>query len=249
MSAELALRDVSVALGGVQILTDVSCDVRAGETFGIIGPNGAGKTTVLNVISGVVPVLSGSVEVDGVDLSGTRPHRLRDLGIGRSLQTTQYFRDLTALELVALAAAPNAFVPALRMRQHRTDEGPAMEALERVALADVAHTRLGELPSGVQKLVDLARAILAGRSVLLLDEPTSGVGAQERRLVKEVLDELRAEGRTIVVIDHDPGFVASCCDRVVCMNFGRVLVSGTPDEVLSSDEVRRSYLGDVDLPA
>jgi branched-chain amino acid transport system ATP-binding protein len=254
MSADLRLRDVDVSLGGVRILDGVSLDVHAGETFGIIGPNGAGKTTVLNAISGVVPLVCGSVELDGVSLAGTRPHRLRELGMGRSLQTTQFFRDLTALELVALSAAPNTLFSALRLRAHRDKGGEAgeggersaaMDALERLALADVAHTRVGELPSGVQKLVDLARAILAGRSVLLLDEPTSGVGSHERRLVRSVLDELGAEGRTIVVVDHDPGFVASCCERVVCMNFGAVLVTGPPDEVLGSDEVRRSYLGDV----
>jgi branched-chain amino acid transport system ATP-binding protein len=248
MSAELRLRDVAVTLGGVRILDDVSLEVRAGETFGIIGPNGAGKTTVLNVISGVVPLQAGSVELDGVDLARTRPHRRRELGIGRSLQTTQYYRELTALELVALSAAPNTLASALRLRAHRGKGGErsaAMDALDRLALADVAHTRVGELPSGVQKLVDLARAILAGRSVLLLDEPTSGVGTHERRLVRSVLDELGAEGRTIVVVDHDPGFVASCCERVVCMNFGAALVTGPPDEVLASDEVRRSYLGDV----
>jgi ABC-type branched-subunit amino acid transport system ATPase component len=133
----------------------------------------------------------------------------------------------------------------MRMRQHRVPEGAAIEALERLDIAHVARKRLGELPSGVQKLVDLARAILAGPSVLLLDEPTSGVSAEERQLVRQALDDLRTEGRTIMVIDHDPGFVASCCDRVVCMNFGTVLVTGTPDEVLSSDEVRRSYLGDI----
>ena len=245
MSAELRLRDVAVTLGGVRILDDVSLEVRAGETFGIIGPNGAGKTTVLNAISGVVPLQAGSISLAGVDLASTRPHRRRELGIGRSLQTTQYYRELTSLELVALSAAPNTLASALRLRAHRAGGGAAMDALERLALADVAHTRVGELPSGVQKLVDLARAILAGRSVLLLDEPTSGVGAHERRLVRSVLDELGAEGRTIVVVDHDPGFVASCCERIVCMNFGAVLVTGPPDEVLASDEVRRSYLGDV----
>ena len=243
MSAELALRDVSVSLGGVRILTDVSFDVAAGETFGIIGPNGAGKTTVLNVISGVVPVLSGTVAVGGRSLAGVRPHRLRDLGIGRSLQTTAYFRELTALELVALGVAPNGFTSAMRLRHHRGSGGPAMEALARLSLEGVAHTRLGELPGGVQKLVDLARAMLAGTSVLLLDEPTSGVGAADRRVVERALDSVRAEGRTVVVIDHDPGFVAACCSRVLCMNFGRVLVSGPPDDVLASDEVRTSYLG------
>jgi ABC-type branched-subunit amino acid transport system ATPase component len=246
MPADLVLRDISVALGGVRILSEVSMHAEAGETFGIIGPNGAGKTTVLNVISGVVPVRDGTVEVGGENLAGKRPHRLRELGIGRSLQTTQFFRDLTALELVALSTAPNGFLAAARMRGHRGDEGPAMEALERLENGHIAHDRLGELPSGVQKLVDLARAILGGPSLLLLDEPTSGVSAEERQLIRSTLDDLRAEGRTIMVIDHDPGFVASCCDRVACMNFGTVLVTGTPDEVLASDEVRRSYLGDID---
>ena len=244
MSAELRLHDVAVTLGGVRILDDVSLDVHAGETFGIIGPNGAGKTTVLNVISGVVPLQAGSVELDGVDLARTRPHRRRarhrpqppDHAVLPRADRARAGRPVRGAEHAGVGAAP-AGPPGER--------GAAMDALERLALADVAHTRVGELPSGVQKLVDLARAILAGRSVLLLDEPTSGVGAHERRLVRSVLDELGAEGRTIVVVDHDPGFVASCCERVVCMNFGAVLVTGPPDEVLASDEVRRSYLGDV----
>ena len=216
-SAELRLRDVAVTLGGVRILDGVSLDVHAGETFGIIGPNGAGKTTVLNVISGVVPLQAGSVELDGVDLApDPAAPSARKLGIGRSLQTTQYYRELTALELVALSAAPNTLASALRLRAHRAGDGAAMEALERLALADVAHARVGELPSGVQKLVDLARAILAGRSVLLLDEPTSGVGAHERRLVRSVLDRAGGGG------PHDRGGRPRPRLRGVVLRAGRV---------------------------
>jgi branched-chain amino acid transport system ATP-binding protein len=242
---------IDVYLGGVQILQGVSFDVRPGESFGIVGPNGAGKTTVLNVISGIVRPSAGTLRYGEVNLLGTRPHKIRKHGIGRGLQSTQYFRDLTARQLVALGQLPNSIVGALAFRAHRRRAGrsgpdAAAEALEQLGLARYADRPLGELSSAVQKLVDIARAVVAGTHLILLDEPTSGVSGLERGMIADTLGRLRGLGRTIVLIDHDPGFATNNCDRLMAMNFGQVLHVGRPDEVMNNEVVKRAYLGETD---
>jgi branched-chain amino acid transport system ATP-binding protein len=247
----LVLQDVDVHLGGMQILHRVSFDVQPGESFGIVGPNGAGKTTILNVISGIVRPTAGTVTYGGVSLTGVAPHNIRKYGIGRSLQSTQYFQDLTALQLVALGQLPNTVAGALsfsahRLRRRGRDMQPAEQALDQLGLARYADRPLGELSSAVQKLVDIARAVVSGTHLIMLDEPTSGVSGQERGMIGEALARLRQLGRTIVLIDHDPGFATANCDRLMAMNFGQVLHVGKPEEVLSNEVVRRSYLGEED---
>jgi branched-chain amino acid transport system ATP-binding protein len=250
----LVLDGIDVHLGGVQILQGVTFDVRPGESFGIVGPNGAGKTTILNVISGIVAPSAGTLRYGGVNLLGTRPHNIRKHGIGRGLQSTQYFRDLTALELVALGQLPNTIIGALAFNAHRrrrrrpggSGSDPAAQALDQLGLTRYADRPLGELSSAIQKLVDIARAVVAGTHLILLDEPTSGVSGQERGMIADALSQLRQLGRTIVLIDHDPGFATNNCDRLMAMNFGQVLHIGKPDEVLNHEVVKRSYLGEDD---
>jgi branched-chain amino acid transport system ATP-binding protein len=175
----------------------VTFDVRPGEAFGIVGPNGAGKTTILNVISGVVRPATGTVRYGDTDLLRILPHDMRRQGIGRSLQSTHYFRDLTVLQLVALAELPNSVTCAVRFTAHRIrpprglirariSSGRGMHALEQLGLEGYADRPLHELSSAVQKLVDIARAVVAGTELLLLDEPTS-------RLVQ--LDNAASESR------------------------------------------------------
>ena len=253
----LELQGIDVHLGGTQILQGITFDVEPGSTFGIIGPNGAGKTTLLNVISGVVRQTAGTVRYGGVDLPGVRPHSIRGHGIGRSLQSTHYFRDLTVLQLVALGELPNTLVGALGFGTHRSRRGlrrngsgdrmtRAAQALDQFDLAPYADRPLSELSSAVQKTVDIARAVVGGTHLLLLDEPTSGVSGQARGAIAEALSRLRQLGRTVVLIDHDPGFVVSNCDRVMAMNYGEVLHIGPPAEVMSNQTVKRSYLGESD---
>ncbi|SKB06114.1 ABC transporter ATP-binding protein [Aeromicrobium choanae] len=242
----LQLKEVDVELGGVSILRDISFGVDQGETLGIVGPNGAGKTTILNVISAVVPTVAGEVRFRGEPFGGVTPHRVRDHGIGRSLQSTQYFNDLTVLNLVSLGLLKNSVWGALRFTDHRRAddaESRAMAALDLLDLGGYAHRPLKELSSAVQKLADMARALAIGTELVLLDEPTSGVSASERGAISDALAEMRRLGRTIVLIDHDPGFVVANCDQLMAMNFGEVLRIGAPDEVMSSAEVKRSYLG------
>lgn len=246
----LTVDGVDVDLGGVRILRGVTFDVRPGEVFGIVGPNGAGKTTILNVIDGIVRPVAGTVRYGEVDLRRVRPHTMREHGIGRSLQSTHYFRDLTVLQLVALGELPNSVMGALRFGGHRRRRAEraardgGMEALRQLGLEQYADRPLSELSSAVQKLADIARAVVAGGELLLLDEPTSGVSGHERGAIGEALLRLRELGRTIVLIDHDPGFVTGNCDRLMAMNFGEVLHVGPPDEVMNSEPVKRSYLGE-----
>jgi branched-chain amino acid transport system ATP-binding protein len=251
----LELDSIDVHLGGTQILRGITFDVEPGTTFGIIGPNGAGKTTLLNVISGVIRPTAGTVRYGGADMSTVRPHRIRDHGIGRSLQSTHYFRDLTVLQLVALGELPNTVGGALRFSTHRSSRGLragasgermtlAAEALDQFDLTPYADRPLSELSSAVQKTVDIARAVVSGTHLLLLDEPTSGVSGQARGAITEALGKLRQLGRTVVLIDHDPGFVVSNCDRAMAMNYGEVLHIGPPGEVMSNATVKKSYLGE-----
>jgi branched-chain amino acid transport system ATP-binding protein len=249
----LVVDGIDVYLSGVQILSQVTFDVAVGEVFGIVGPNGAGKTTILNVIGGIVRPTAGAIRYGTVDLLKVPPHKMRDHGIGRSLQSTHYFRDLTVLQLLGLGQLPNSIPGALGFSGHRLSllrrrAGPArdrsMEVLEQLGLGQYAERPLAELSTAVQKLVDISRAVVAGTELLLLDEPTSGVSGHERHTIADALGRLRELGRTIVLIDHDPGFVTGICDRLMAMNFGQVLHVGKPDEVMSNETVRKSYLGE-----
>jgi ABC-type branched-subunit amino acid transport system ATPase component len=248
----LAVDRVDVNFSGVQILNQVTFDVAAGEAFGIVGPNGAGKTTILNVIGGVVRPAGGTVRFGSTDLLRVPPHKMRHYGIGRSLQSTHYFRDLTALQLVALGQVPNSIPGALGFRGHQLRKRPAggaaadrgLEVLEQLGLSQYAERPLRELSTAVQKLVDIARAVVSGTDLLLLDEPTSGVSGHERGAIADALGRLRELGRTVILIDHDPGFVTGICDRLMAMNFGQVLHVGKPSEVMSNETVRQSYLGE-----
>lgn len=247
----LDLKDIDVTLSGVSILRNINFAVAQGETFGIVGPNGAGKTSILNVISGVIRPVRGEVIFNGSPITGVAPHRVPSLGIGRSLQSTQYFTDLTVLNLVSLGFLKNSVLGAFRFSDHRRThfhakrpQTRAMEVLELLGLVPYANRPLGELSSAVQKLADMARAMAVGTELILLDEPTSGVSSQERSAITEALNRMRSLGRTIMLIDHDPGFVMANCDRLMAMNFGEVLRVGEPREVMTSDEVKKSYLGD-----
>jgi ABC-type branched-subunit amino acid transport system ATPase component len=156
-------------------------------------------------------------------------------------RSTQYFRDLRAIELVALGQLPNSILGALRFGAHRRELAAA--TLDQLGLSRYADRPLTELSNAVQKLVDIARAVVAGTHLLLLDEPTSGVSGRERGMIADALGRLRELGRTILLIDHDPGFATANCDRLMAMNFGQVLHIGPPDEVLDHEVVKRSYLG------
>jgi len=253
----LQIRDVKVTYGGLVAVDGVSFDVPEGEVLGMVGPNGAGKTTVLNCISGLTRPVQGTISMRDRRIDGLRPHRVTALGVGRTFQNAQFFKDFTAAGYVMLGMFHRARhraltvavgTPAVRRRES-TDLDGARQALSSFGLEAVADVLLRELPYGVQRLVDVARAMASSPSVLLLDEPTSGMVSSERERLVDVIGSLSDSRVTTVIVDHDIEFVKRCCRSAVAMSHGSLLFTGTPEEMLKTAEVRAALLGQVEVPA
>ena len=225
----LRVRGLSVAFGGVHALTDVELEVGEGELVGLIGPNGAGKTTLIDAVTGFVHH-SGRVELAGHAVAGLAPHAIAMLGCARTWQGTDLFDDLDVRENLTVASAATA-----------ADDVEAV--LERIGLAPVAQAMPAELSEGQRKLVGLARAIVGRPGLLCLDEPAAGMDTRESQALGRRLRELADHGQSTLLIDHDMGLVLSICDRVVVLEFGRVIANGAPDVVRRDPAVMAAYLG------
>jgi ABC-type branched-subunit amino acid transport system ATPase component len=247
----LRVETATKRFGGLNAVDHVSFSVDAGEVFGIVGPNGAGKSTLLNCINGLLRLDEGSIYFDDVPTAGVKPYRLAALGMARTFQLAEHFGSLTALEFVMLGRAKwqeqSLAKCALRLprvrRSERLERDKANDLLERFRLREFAGELLSELPYGVQKRVDIVRAVASEPSLLLLDEPTSGVSAEERAEIAEALGTVTNSGVTLVVVDHDVGFITRLCARLLVMNYGQFIALGRPGEVLAIPEVREAYLG------
>lgn len=249
--AMVELEAVSVTLSGLRILDTVGLSVPRGSVTGLIGPNGAGKTTVFNVMSGFLRPDSGSVYFDGRKQGHVKPHQLTKQGISRTLQGVGLFPDLTALENVALgasAAARQGIVSdALALpwsdRERQRHEEMARASLAELGVGDVADRYPSELPYPVQKKVALARALVSDPTLVLLDEPAGGIGAGDMadlgRLIRSWVPQ-----RTVLLVEHHMELVMSVCDLIWVLDAGRIIASGTPDEVRSNPAVLAAYLGD-----
>jgi branched-chain amino acid transport system permease protein len=234
----LRLEHVSVSYGGLKALEDASLSLRQNEILAVIGPNGAGKTTLLNALSGLTGNgrVSGSADLDGRPLLKARATARRRLGIGRTFQHAEVFSELTVAENVLCT----------RRRITGRDRADVARLLDSVGLAGVAERRPDELPFGLQKRLDLARAMAGEPKLLILDEPFGGLDAGERALLAGHIKRLHAEGTAVVVIDHVLDDLFSVAHRVLAFDFGRTIGEGTPDTVLQDPKVRSSYLGSVD---
>ena len=237
----LELSDVSKSFGGLKVIDQVSFGVRAGSRTALIGPNGAGKTTLFNLISGVYPVDSGSVKLEGEDITHL-PARMRiRRGLARSFQNVRLMPHLSTVENVMLGehwrAAP------LALAQGRRAGEAARAALAAAGLGDYPGQVVSNLPYGVQKRIEVVRALAAGPKLLMLDEPAAGLNPAEAEALSKLLERASAEGITLLVVEHNMHFVRRLCDRVVVVNFGRKLFEGTPDEVHRDPAVREAYLG------
>lgn len=247
----LSVRGLTRSFGGLLAVDEVDLDVEPGRIVGIIGPNGAGKTTLLNCISGMLRADRGTVTFDGQRIERLRPHRITRLGVGRTLQLAEHFKNFTVVDFVMLGRQDHLprsiWVCGLNLgtarRRGRAELAVVRSLLERYELADVGDTALRELPYGTQRLADLVRALAGEPRLLLLDEPTSGSSEYDRAALRRYLGTLRDEALTTVVVDHDVRFVSDTCDSVVAMALGRRLCTGTPAEVLADPAVVASYLG------
>ena len=247
----LAAHGITVRFGGLTALNNVHLAAEPGSVVGLIGPNGAGKTTLFNVLSGLISPNQGHVALRGAPHPRLRPHHLARLGIARTFQGLNLFAGMTVVDNVAVGADRHAranWLTALSglgpaARDERELRQRAMSALAEVEASEYAFALPATLPFGVQKRVALARALVAEPELLLLDEPASGLSAEELTALGERIRRLRTR-MTVVLVEHHMDLVMSVCDHIVVLNFGEVIASGSPAEVRSDPGVTRAYLGE-----
>ena len=251
MHAVLRLEQVGRHFGGLAALNDVSFDVQQGQIVGLIGPNGAGKTTLLNLISGLDRATSGTIRFDGHPIHTRPAHEIARMGIARTYQNIRLFGEMSVLENVLagthILGSTGLLEALLLLRNYTAEERRLRETarqwVERLALDAFCDTPAGSLSYGDQRRVEIARALAAHPSLLLLDEPSAGMNAAETERLGELILALRKDGLTVLVIEHDMAFIAQVCDRVVVLNFGEMIAQGTPDEIKVDPSVIEAYLG------
>ena len=248
----LKVEDISLSFGGVQALSDVTFEVREREVLGIIGPNGAGKSSMLNVINGFYHPDEGRITYKGTTRTKMRPHEAARQGIARTFQNIALFKGMSTLDNIMTGRNTmmhrNFLWQALYLGPARTEELEHRGAVERIIdfleIEAIRKTPVGRLPYGLQKRVELGRALAAEPDLLLLDEPMAGMNVEEKedmcRFILDVNDEF---GTTIALIEHDMAVVMDICDRVVVLDYGRKIADGSPDAVRADQDVIDAYLG------
>ena len=246
------VHDISLNFGGVKALTKISFDVREHEVRAIIGPNGAGKSSMLNVINGVYRPQAGSIVLRGERLATMTPRRAAHMGIARTFQNIALFKGMTVLDNIMagsnLRMHANFLEVAFRLpralREARECREAAEEIIEFLEIEHIRKTPVGRLPYGLQKRVELGRALAATPQVLLLDEPMAGMNIEEKQdMCRFILDVNDHYGTTVILIEHDMGVVMDISDRVVVLDYGKKIGDGTPEEVRSNQDVIDAYLG------
>lgn len=248
MSDDLHLSGVSKSFGGLQAVENLTFRVRRGEITGLIGPNGAGKSTVFNLISGILAPDSGSIRLGEEELVGNTPDHIARAGLGRTFQAPRAFLGMSVLENVTAAAdSPGERLWASLVGRYHDEETiierRAMQLLEMVGLESNAHRSSEELSGGELRLLEIARQLVREPQIVLLDEPTAGVSPSLQDRLTNLLRELQASGVTLLVVEHNLGFLLSLAKTVLVLDRGRLLAEGTPDEIRRNESVVSAYLG------
>lgn len=245
----LQASDIRKAFGGLVAVNNINFTVQSGQIVGLIGPNGAGKSTTFNLITGVLGLTSGRVTFRGETISGLPSREIAKRGISRTFQHVKMIADMTVLENVALGAHLRGDRGALSamLRLDRSEEQSLFKEAEfqlrRIGMGDYLHELAGNLAMGPQRLLEIARALCNDPALLLLDEPAAGLRHKEKLALADVLRQLKSEGLSILLVEHDMDLVMQVTDRIVVMEFGTRLIEGTPEEIQASPEVRAAYLG------
>ncbi len=253
MSVILELKNVNKSFGGVHAVEDMSMVIEKGELAGLIGPNGAGKTTIFNLVTGVYDVTSGEIEFKGKNINKLKTYQVISLGIARTFQNLRLFAASSVLDNVMTAAQQHYKYSFFEAVSHlgrwksleKATRDESMELLKLVGLADRAEQAAGNLPYGLQRRLEIARAISLRPELLLLDEPAAGMNAEEVEQLNDLIRLIHRDFKlTILLIEHHMDMVMAICPHIICMNFGAKIAEGSPEEIQSHPEVLKAYLGD-----
>lgn len=254
MSSMLTVNNLSMSFGGIQALAEVSFEVDKGEILSIIGPNGAGKTTVFNCISGFYKPTKGSIFFKGENITYLKPFRIAQKGIGRTFQNIALFRGMSVLNNIKLGAEGHLrygifsalfFYGNARRKEVELRAEIEEKIIDLLEIESIRHKVVGTLAYGLQKRVELARALAMKPALLLLDEPTAGMNTEETEdMARFILDILEEYGIPIVLIEHDMGIVMDISDRIIVLDFGSIIATGPPDKIRTDPKVINAYLGE-----